>query len=161
LRTERKLKAADENDFSFSTADSIVRQFDALVMGVGLFAIAISAVGLLVGGVGVMNIMLMSVKERTREIGVRKAIGARRRDVSVQFLIEAMTLTGVGGMIGIGFSISVGLLLSILIPSLPAVIPLWAVAWAFSVSVAIGLIFGVWPATKAAKLDPIECLRYE
>ena len=161
IRMERKLKADDENDFSLSTADSIVRQFDAITAGAGMITIAISAVGLLVGGIGVMNIMLVSVKERTREIGVRKAIGARSRDITVQFLIEAMTLTGMGGIIGILLSFSIGLLITLLVPDLPAITPLWAVVTAFSLSVSIGLVFGVWPAMKAASLDPIECLHYE
>ncbi len=161
LRMERKLKADQPNDFSLSTADSVIQQFDNITAGVGLITIAISAVGLLVGGIGVMNIMLVSVRERTREIGVRKAIGARSRDISVQFLIEAMTLTGLGGALGILIAALLGVLLSLLVPNLPATIPMWAVSAAFLLSVAIGLIFGVWPAVKASHLDPIECLRYE
>jgi len=161
LRSVRKLKADDENDFSLSTADSIVKQFDAIIAGAGIITIAVSGVGLLVGGIGVMNILLVSVKERTHEIGLRKAIGARNKDIAAQFLIEAMTLTGLGGLIGILLSVSLGLLISLLLPDLPAITPLWAVVGAFSLSVLIGLIFGVWPATRAAKLDPIECLRYE
>lgn len=161
LRAERKLKANDESDFSLSTADSLITQFDSIVAGVGIFTIAISMVGLLVGGIGVMNIMLVSVRERTREIGVRKAIGARSRDINVQFLIEAMTLTGIGGVAGIVLAAILGFILTLIVPDLPAIIPLWAVVTAFTVSVLIGLVFGVWPATKASKMDPIECLRYE
>ncbi|MBN2431868.1 MAG: ABC transporter permease [Acidobacteria bacterium] len=161
LRMERKLKADDENDFSMSTAESIVRQFDQITAGAGMITIAISAVGLLVGGIGVMNIMLVSVKERTREIGVRKAIGARRRDITAQFLIEAMTLTGMGGVIGIALSLLIGLLITLLLPDMPATAPLWAIIGAFTISVMVGLLFGVWPATRAAKLDPIDCLHYE
>jgi putative ABC transport system permease protein len=119
-----------------------------------------SSIGLLVGGVGVMNIMLVSVTERTREIGVRKAIGAKRGDIRSQFLLEAMTLTGIGGLIGILFATGVAMLVSVA-TSWSAVVPLWAVVLGITVSVGIGLVFGVWPAMKAARLDPVEALRYE
>jgi putative ABC transport system permease protein len=105
--------------------------------------------------------MLVSVTERTAEIGVRKALGARRRDITHQFLFEAMTLTFLGGVIGVVAAVGISKLIGLLIPSLPSSIPLWAVISGLTVSVAIGLIFGVWPARKAARLDPIECLRYE
>jgi putative ABC transport system permease protein len=126
-----------------------------------LISMAISALGLLVGGIGVMNIMLVSVTERTREIGVRKAIGARRVDIVAQFLSEAVALTGAGGIIGIVFSTLVTILLSFAFPSLRSEVPLWAVGAGFGVSVAVGVFFGVWPAVKASKLDPVEALRYE
>jgi putative ABC transport system permease protein len=128
---------------------------------VGLIAIAISSLGLLVGGIGVMNIMLVSVTERTKEIGVRKALGARRKDIVRQFLFEAMMLTFLGGMLGVLLAAGASQILMLLVPSLPASIPTWAVVTGLSVSIGVGLIFGVWPARKASRLDPIECLRYE
>jgi putative ABC transport system permease protein len=161
LRRRRDVKPNEANNFDLSTADRLIQQFDAITASVGLIAIAISSIGLLVGGIGVMNIMLVSVTERTREIGVRKAVGATRRDIVFQFLVEAMTLTGVGGIFGVILAIGVSYLVMALVPSLPASIPLWAVVTGFVVSVTIGLVFGVWPARKAAQLDPIEALRYE
>jgi len=161
LRRQRKLTFRQPNNFDLSTADRIIEQFDGITKIVGLIAIAISAVGLLVGGIGVMNIMLVSVTERTREIGVRKAIGARKRDIVRQFLFEAMTLTALGGVLGVVLAIVVSYVIMFFLPQLPASIPLWAVISGMLVSITIGLIFGVWPAKKAANLDPIECLRYE
>lgn len=108
-----------------------------------------------------MNIMLASVTERTKEIGVRKAMGARRVDIVAQFLMEAVTLTGLGGLLGILFAISVTLLISALVPALPSEVPAWAVITGLGVSVAVGIFFGVWPAFQAARLDPVEVLRYE
>jgi putative ABC transport system permease protein len=116
---------------------------------------------LLVGGIGVMNIMLVSVTERTREIGVRKALGARRRDIIGQFLAEAAALTGTGGVLGIAIAIGATFLIGYLVPSLPSAVPLWAVIAGLSTSVAVGVFFGVWPAVKAARLDPVDALRYE
>jgi putative ABC transport system permease protein len=161
LRRQRGVKYNQENNFDLNTADKMVQQFDSIFAGLGLFAIAISAVGLLVGGIGVMNIMLVSVTERTKEIGVRKAIGAKRRDIVRQFLFEAMTLTFCGGLIGVVFAIIVSYVVMFFLPTIPAKIPLWAVITGVTVSIGVGLIFGVWPARKASKLDPIECLRYE
>jgi putative ABC transport system permease protein len=161
LRRMRGVKPSEASNFSLSTADRYIEQFDSITATIGLIAIAISSVGLLVGGIGVMNIMLVSVTERTREIGIRKAIGATRRDIVLQFLLEAMTLTGVGGVFGIILAFAASYLIVALLPSLPTVIPAWSVIAGLSVSVAIGLIFGVWPARKAALLDPIEALRYE
>jgi putative ABC transport system permease protein len=161
LRRQRGVKYNEPNNFDLSTANKWIEQFDSITMYVGLFAIAISAVGLLVGGIGVMNIMLVSVTERTREIGIRKAIGARRRDIVQQFLFEAMTLTFLGGLLGVVLAVVISYVIMFFIPELPASIPLWAILSGLMVSVAVGLIFGVWPAKKAAALDPIECLRYE
>ena len=161
LRRRRNVKFGDPNNFDVKTADNFVKQFDSIFAMVGLVAIAISSLGLLVGGIGVMNIMLVSVTERTQEIGIRKALGARRRDITNQFLFEAMTLTFLGGMLGVTLAIGTSKLIMLLVPSLPASIPMWAVTTGITVSVGVGLIFGVWPARKAARLDPIECLRYE
>jgi putative ABC transport system permease protein len=161
MRRIRRLPTEVKDDFSISTPDQIIQQFDRITGLIGLVAIAISALGLLVGGIGVMNIMLVSVTERTREIGVRKAVGARKRDIIGQFLIEAMTLTGVGGMLGIVIAVLLTLLVGVLVPSLPSKVPTWALVTGFSVSVAVGVFFGVWPAVKAAQLDPVEALRYE
>jgi putative ABC transport system permease protein len=161
LRRRRGVKPNEERNFDLSTADQLIQQFDAITASVGLIAIAISGIGLLVGGIGVMNIMLVSVTERTKEIGVRKAVGATRRDIILQFLVEAMTLTSVGGIFGVILAIATSYLVMALVPSLPASVPLWAVITGFLVSVTVGLVFGVWPARKAAYLDPIEALRYE
>jgi putative ABC transport system permease protein len=161
IRRLRHLETAAEDDFSISTPDQIIQQFDKITGLIGLVAIAISALGLLVGGIGVMNIMLVSVTERTREIGVRKALGARKRDIIGQFLIEAMTLTGAGGVLGLFVAIMITMLVGVLVPSISAKVPAWALIAGFSVSVAVGVFFGVWPAVKAAQLDPVEALRYE
>ncbi|MDQ3805952.1 MAG: ABC transporter permease [Acidobacteriota bacterium] len=158
LRVRRQVPYGKPNNFGMATADSIIDQFRSITGGVAVAMVAISSVGLMVGGIGVMNIMLVSVTERTREIGVRKAIGARRRDILWQFLIEAMTLTGAGGLIGL----AVGWLLTLVVKMLlPSYVPLWAPVMGFVASVGIGLVFGLWPAWKAARLDPIEALRYE
>src|SRR5947209_3897856 len=161
MRRIRRLATGTADDFAISTPDQIIQQFDSITGLIGLVAIAISALGLLVGGIGVMNIMLVSVTERTREIGVRKALGARRRDIIGQFLVEAMTLTGAGGVLGIVIAILITMLVGALVPSLPSSVPSWALITGFTVSVAVGVFFGVWPAVKAAKLDPVEALRYE
>ncbi len=161
LRRRRNVNFDQPNNFDIKTADKFIEQFDAITAMVGLIAIAISSLGLLVGGIGVMNIMLVSVTERTQEIGVRKAIGARRRDIVYQFLFEAMTLTFLGGLLGVLLAVGISQLIMLLIPSLPASIPSWAVIAGLGVSIGVGLVFGVWPARKASRLDPIECLRYE
>ncbi len=161
LRRRRNVKFGDPNNFDIKTADKFIQQFDSIFAMVGLIAIAISCLGLLVGGIGVMNIMLVSVTERTKEIGIRKAIGARRKDIVLQFLFEAMMLTFLGGVLGVFLAVGLSRILMLLIPALPALIPAWAVITGLSVSIGVGIIFGVWPARKASRLDPIECLRYE
>ncbi len=161
LRQRRGVAYGEPNNFDIKSAGDFVKQFDSVTAMVGLIAIAISSLGLLVGGIGVMNIMLVSVTERTKEIGIRKAIGATKGAIVLQFLLEAMVLTFFGGMIGVTAALVISNLVMLLIPSLPASIPLWAVISGLVVSVSVGLIFGVLPARKASRLDPIECLRYE
>ncbi len=158
LRIRRQVLFDQPDNFGVTTADSMIQTFRSITFGIAIAMIAISSVGLMVGGIGVMNIMLVSVTERTREIGIRKAIGGRRRDILWQFLIEAMTLTGMGGLIGLGIGWLTTLLIRLIVPSY---VPLWAPIAGFVSSVGIGLIFGLWPAWKAAKLDPIVALRYE
>lgn len=161
LRRVRKTPLGAEDDFSLTTADQIIKNLDKILSIVVLVSIALSSLGLLVGGIGVMNIMLVSVTERTKEIGVRKAIGARKRDIIVQFLMEAIVLTGLGGLLGVGFSVLMVLLIGALVPTLPSGVPGWAIGTGLLTSVSVGLFFGTWPAVKAANLDPVEALRYE
>ena len=160
LRARRHVPFNKPNDFGLLTADKLIGNFRAITGGITLAMIFISSIALLVGGVGVMNIMLVSVTERTREIGVRKAIGAVRRDIVTQFLTEAMTLSGLGGAIGVAVGLLIALAARKLTP-LPTDTPLWSIVVGLVVSISIGLFFGIYPAYKAAKLDPIEALRYE
>jgi len=161
LRRRRGVRPNEPSNFDLSTADRVIQQFDSITRTIGLVAIAISSVSLMVGGIGVMNIMLVSVTERTQEIGVRKALGARRRDIVRQFLFEAITLTFTGGMLGVILAVIVSQGLALALPKLPAQIPVWAVIAGLGVSIGVGLAFGVWPAKRAAALDPVEALRYE
>src|SRR5258705_11674527 len=161
LRRRRNVKFGDPNNFDIKTADKFIEQFDSITAMVGLIAIAISSLGLLVGGIGVMNIMLVSVTERTKEIGVRKALGARRKDIVRQFLFEAMTLTFLGGVFGVVLAVGISKIIILLVLRLPTSLPSWPVISGLTVSIGVGIIFGVWPARKASRLDPIEGLRYE
>jgi putative ABC transport system permease protein len=160
LRRRRNVAYTAKNNFSIETAEMQVQEFHNILGMVAVATVAISSIGLLIGGVGVMNIMLVSVTERTREIGVRKAIGAKRSDITWQFLLEAMTLTGAGGLIALILVNGLVLLIRLTLQWQGAV-PLWAAATGLIVSISIGVIFGVWPAMKAARLDPVEALRYE
>lgn len=161
LRIERRVPVNKPEDFAISTSDQMVEQFRQITAVTFLVMIVLSSIGLLVGGIGVMNIMLVSVTERTREIGVRKAIGARRSDIIVQFLLEAAVLTGLGGFVGLIFGWIISFAAKKVFSSLPTEVPAWAAISGIVVSVAVGLFFGIWPASKAAKLDPVVALRHE
>ena len=161
LRRRRHVKPSEPDNFGMATAESLINEFRQIIGTVALVMVVISSIGLLVGGIGVMNIMLVSVTERTREIGVRKAVGARQRDIAWQFLLEAVVLTGSGGLAGIAVGWLLSFLVRVLVPSLPSTVPLWSVVAGFVVATSVGLFFGLWPALKAARLDPITALRYE
>lgn len=161
LRIDRRVPYNKPDNFALSTAEQMVSDFRQITAMTFLVMAVLSSIGLLVGGIGVMNIMLVSVTERTAEIGIRKAIGARRTDIIVQFLLEASVLTGLGGIAGILFGWVIALLSRLIFSSLPATVPLWSAVLGIVVSVGVGLFFGIWPAQKAARLDPVEALRYE
>ncbi|HEX6862891.1 MAG TPA: ABC transporter permease [Thermoanaerobaculia bacterium] len=160
LRTRRKLRFNEENDFATFTSMGMLNNFRQITGGISIVMVLIAAIALVVGGVGVMNIMLVNVTQRTREIGLRKALGGTRRDIAIQFLAEAVTLTGVGGLLGIALGLGVALLARVAF-NFQAAAPLWSVVLGFAVSTTVGLVAGLWPAIKAARQDPIEALRYE
>ena len=160
LRARRKVPFDKPNDFAIFTAEKLITQMTAVTNAISGVMVFIAAIALLVGGVGVMNIMLVNVTQRTREIGLRKAIGARRRDIAAQFLVEAVTLTAVGGTLGIGLGLGAAFLVRLTL-EFQAAAPVWSIVLGFGVSTAVGLVFGMWPAVKAARQDPIEALRYE
>lgn len=161
VRRIRRVPPRGENDFEIITPDFLTDLWNQLTGAIVILTAVISSIGLLVGGIGVMNIMLISVTERTAEIGVRKAVGARRQDIRVQFLIEAMTLTCFGGALGILAGLGISALVHALVPSLPSEVSLLWVLLGFLISAGVGLFFGFYPANRAAGLDPIVCLRYE
>ena len=162
LRRAHKLEANEADDFEIESSDQMAKSFDNISATITLVMGGIVGISLLVGGIGIMNIMLVSVTERTREIGICKAIGARSRDILMQFLIEAVTLSVLGGLIGLILGYGLGFSIAKMIPDFPdAVVPWWAIALSFLFSAGVGVVFGVMPASKAAKLDPIDALRYE
>jgi len=160
LRRQRRVRYDQADNFAIFTDQSLVDLYKQITGAFYLVMVVISSIGLMVGGIGVMNIMLVSVTERTREIGVRKALGARQRDILWQFLVEAMTLTGTGGVIGVLAGLGAGALVHALTP-LSFAVPIWGIALAFGSATGIGLFFGIYPAVKAARLDPVDSLRYE
>ena len=160
LRSRRGLKPAQPNNFSILTGNKLLAGFNQVTAGFVMVMLALSSVGLLVGGVGVVAIMMISVTERTREIGIRKALGATRGEIQFQFLVEAATLTLLGGALGMAFGWAITFLVAHFTP-IPAAVPLWAVAVALGSSLVTGIFFGLYPASRAARLDPVEALRYE
>jgi putative ABC transport system permease protein len=160
MRIRHGLKLDEPDDFELLTQDQVLKLWDQVSQATFLGLIVISSIALMVGGIGVMAIMSISVTERTREIGVRKALGARRAEILFQFLMEAAALTSVGGVLGIVLGSSIGLLIH-LISGFPVSLPWWSFAIGLGFSASVGIFFGMYPALKASRLDPIEALRYE
>lgn len=161
LRQLRRLAPAQENDFNLSTSDQIIASFDSVTAAIAAVTVGLAAISLFIGGIGIANVMLISVTERTREIGVRVAIGARRSEVLRQFLLEAVLLSAIGGVAGLLVASGIGVLITLAAPALSALPPLWVVVAGFLGAVLTGIVAGYWPAVRAARLDPVEALRYE
>lgn len=161
LRLVRNVPIGAESNFAMNSADQIIAQFDRIGLQIFIATIALAAISLVIGGIGIANVMVISVTERTREIGVRLAIGARRSEVRWQFLIEAAILSGTGGLLGVALAAVIGVLVALVAPTFPAAPPLWAVTSGLVTSIAVGMIAGYWPARAASALDPVEALRHE
>jgi putative ABC transport system permease protein len=160
LRQRRGLRFDEESDFALNTQQAVLEAWRKLTTGIFLAMVGIASLALLVGGIGIMNIMLVSVTERTREIGIRMAVGAKRSEILLQFLLEAIFLTVTGGTIGVFLGFLIAKVVDMATP-LPSAMPLWSVVLGLGFSAIVGLFFGIYPASKASKLDPIEALRYE
>ncbi len=161
MRQLRQLSSQDDNDFNLSTADQIIATFDGISAQIGLATFGLAGVSLLIGAIGIANVMFISVTERTREIGLRLAVGARRREVLLQFLLEAVFLSGIGGVAGVSTAMAIGLLLTLVLTGFSAVAPLWAIVSGLGASILVGVVAGYLPAYRAAYLDPVEALRHE
>jgi len=161
MRQLRQLSTRDDNDFSLSTADQIIATFDGISAQIGLATFGLAGVSLLIGAIGIANVMFISVTERTREIGLRLAVGARRREVLLQFLLEAVFLSSIGGVAGVAAAMSIGLLLTLVLTGFSAVAPFWAILSGLGASILVGVVAGYLPAYRAAYLDPVEALRHE